>query len=441
MWTKEMRKKLGKAANAIIFTAGLIYIFLSLTRLMQYKAAVTRMEPFFETEEPIDVMLFGTSHVTDGILPLELWGNYGISSYNFGNNAARIPLTYWKIENVFDYQVPRLVVVDCSYLSSNNKTSTVLQQSHNVLDSFPLTKTKRAAIEDLMDSEEDNKLEFFWPFSIYHNRWDELTKKDFIVDYNNELGAEPKYLVATPANYQKIGADEKLQTETIAMEYIGKLISSCRERGVEVLLTYLPCPANSTRQKEANTAYDLAERYGVNYINFLDLPDVVNFMTDCNDADSHLNASGAKKVTDYLGTYIGEHYNIPDRRTQAAFDFLNEAYTAYLVRKMQAFGSQKLLSSYLMLLADQDITSQVYVREDSAILRDERMLALLENIRQYGADSEVKILSAEEFAACNMESPSADIRLEVFGADSKELADLTWFTVTSEQPLTIKRAK
>ena len=439
MWTKERREKLWKAAKAIIFTAGFVCIFLSLTKLMQYKAAVTRMEPFFEMEEQIDVMLFGTSHVTDGVLPLELWGNYGISSYNFGNNAARIPLTYWKVENVFDYQVPRLDVMDCSYLSSDNKPSTVLQQSHNVLDPFPLTKTKQAAINDLMQ-EEENKLEFFWPFSIYHNRWNELTKKDFVVEYNSELGAEPKYQVATPADYDKIGADEKIARETVAMEYIGRLILFCRERGVPVLLTYLPCPANSTRQKEANTAYDLAEQYGVNYINFLDLPDVVNFMTDCNDADSHLNASGAKKVTDYLGAYIGEHYNIPDRRPDAAYSSWNDAYTSYLDRKATAFGTQKLLSSYLMLLADKDIKCRVYVRSDSVILKDERMSALLENIGQYGADSEVKILSPEEFAANSEENADADIKLYVYRADTGELADETAFTVTSEQPLTIRRA-
>jgi hypothetical protein len=163
-------------------------------------------------------------------------------------------------------------------------------------------------------------------------------------------------------------------------------------------------------------------------------------MTDCNDADSHLNASGAKKVTDYLGAYIGEHYNIPDRRPDAAYSSWNDAYTSYLDRKATAFGTQKLLSSYLMLLADKDIKCRVYVRSDSVILKDERMSALLENIGQYGADSEVKILSPEEFAANSEENADADIKLYVYRADTGELADETAFTVTSEQPLTIRRA-
>lgn len=440
MWTKERLEKLKKAARAVVFTAGFVCIFLSLTKLMQYKAAITRMEPFFDIEEPIDVMLFGTSHVIDGVLPYELWGGYGISSYNFGNNAARIPLTYWKMMNAFDYQVPKLVIVDCSYLSSNSKLCTTLQQSHNILDGFPLSKTKIAAIDDLF--EEEDKLEFLWPFSVYHNRWDELTKADFAIDYNDELGATQYYTVAVPAVYEKLTENTMLSAETVAMEYIGRLIESCRERGVEVLLTYLPCPANAKRQREANSAAALAEKYGVNCINFLDLPDVVNFTTDCKDADSHLNASGAKKVTDYLGAYITEHYNIPDRRAEAEFSSWNTNYAAYLDKKIQTLNAQRLLSSCLMLLADKNLQSYVYVREDSAILRDARLCALLENIRQYGAPgSEVNVLSPDAFAAYNDGDAAADIRLEVYRADSGETATLTCFTVTKEEPLTLKRTK
>lgn len=431
--------KAKKAVKALIFTAGFVCIFLSLTKLMQYKAAVTRIDPFFDIEEPIDVMLFGTSHVIDGVLPFELWGDYGISSYNFGNNAARIPLTYWMMENVFDYQVPKLVVVDCSYLSSDTKTSTTLQQAHNVLDAFPLTKTKRAAIDDLFEEEE--KLEFLWPFSVYHDRWSELTKADFVVEYNDELGATPKNEVAVPAEYAQLAQGTKLANETLAMEYLGKLIESCKAQGVDVLLTYLPCPANSKRQKEANSAYDIAEKYGVNYINFLELADVVNYATDCNDADSHLNASGAKKVTEYLGAYILAHYDISDRREEKAFSSWNADYAAYAEKKMEAFKTQKTLSSYLMLLADKDVQSRIYVREDSVILQNERLAALLYNAAQYGFQSEVHVLDAEAFAAENGGDASADIRLEVSRADSGEPVDLTCFTVTKEQPLTIKRTQ
>lgn len=438
MWTEQKWKKLGKAVRALLFTAGFVCLFLPLTKLMQYKAAITRMDPFFEIEEPIDVMLFGTSHVTNGILPYELWGSCGISSYNFGSNAARIPLTYWKVMNALDYQVPKLVVMDCSYLSSDSKLCTTLQQSHNILDAFPLSKTKRAAIDDLF--EEENKLEFLWPFSVYHNRWDALKKSDFVITYNSELGADTGCNVAVPAAFEQLPQGTKIPRETVAMEYIGKLVTSCRERGVEVLLTYLPCPANAKRQKEAGSMMELAEQYGVNCINFLDLPDVVDFTTDCNDADSHLNASGAKKITEYLGSYIREHYDIPDRRAEENFSSWNDGYATYKNRKMETLKSQKRLSSYLLLLADKDVKSQIYVREDSAILRDARLSSLLENIRQYGGESEIQVLAPDAFAA-TFGDGEGDILINVMQTGSGEEVDQARYVVKSELPLVINRTE
>lgn len=437
MWTEQRWKKLGKAVRALIFTAGFVCLFLSLTKLMQYKAAITRMEPFFEIEEPIDVMFFGTSHVTNGILPYELWGSYGISSYNFGSNAARIPLTYWKVMNAFDYQVPKLVVMDCSYLSSDSKLCTTLQQSHNILDAFPLSKTKRAAINDLF--EEENKLEFLWPFSVYHNRWDELKKSDFVIAYNDGLGAAPSYNVAVPASFEQLPEGTGVSHETVAMEYIGKLIASCRERGVEILLTYLPCPANAKRQKEANSMVELAEKYGVNCINFLDLPDVVDFSTDCNDADSHLNASGAKKITEYLGSYIREHYDIPDHRAERNFSDWKKKYASYVYNKIEMLENQKLLSSYLLLLADRDLHSLVYVREGSAVLRDARLAGLLENIRQHGNQSKVQILSPEDFAAAC--GDGADLVAQVSRVDTGGHVSSARFVVKSELPIVVNRTE
>ena len=36
---------------------------------------------------------------------------------------------------------------------------------------------------------------------------------------------------------------------------------------------------------------------------------VADYATDCFDAHEHLNPSGARKVSDYLGRYVTEHYD------------------------------------------------------------------------------------------------------------------------------------
>ncbi len=437
MWTKERITKLQKAAKALIFTAGFVCILFSLSRMMQYKAAVVRVEPFFEIEEPIDVMFFGTSHVINGVLPLELWEDYGISSYNFGNNGARIPLTYWMMENVFDYQQPKLVVVDCSYLYNNKMTATKVHQAHIALDAFPLTSTKLATINDLFLPEE--RLEFLLPFTIYHNRWTELGKSDFVVNYNTQLGASPKTYIAVPDEYAKLPEGTTLPEETVAMEYLEKMIDSCQAKGIEILLTYIPYPANETRQREAASAQELALKRGVNCINFLTIPDVVNFTTDCHDPHSHLNLSGARKITDYLGSYIRTNYDIPDRRTEARFASWDSLYESYAEATYAAFQKTEILSTYLLRLADKNVQSTIYVREDSIILKDTRLHALLDNAAAYGFQTEVNIVTADAFALINPQNTDGDIYIEVYQAATKAPVDTTCFKVVKELPLTINR--
>ena len=95
----------------------------------------------------------------------------------------------------------------------------------------------------------------------------------------------------------------------------------------------MPFPADEINQRSANTVYDIAAEYGVNYINFLHM-DIVDYNTDCRDASSHLNPSGGYKVTDYIGQYITEHYDIPDQRNNPAFDSWYEDYRKWIEEKI-----------------------------------------------------------------------------------------------------------
>ena len=63
------------------------------------------------------------------------------------------------------------------------------------------------------------------------------------------------------------------------MIYLRKAIELCQSQGIEVVLTYLPFPASATKQKEANLAADIAKEYGIPYLNFLKMENIVDFHT------------------------------------------------------------------------------------------------------------------------------------------------------------------
>ncbi len=420
-----------KLVRAVVFLAGLAVMLNWISAVFRYKNSDKRFMPFFEQEADYDVLFFGTSHVIDAVLPLELWDEYGIASYNFGGYGMHLPATCWLIENVLDYTTPKLIMIDCSNLSSEVMSNTTVRQAHNTWDAFPLTRNKLRAFQDLLDPKD--LLEFTWKFSIYHDRWEELTWEDFEPVYSIERGAVPQREVAVPADFIPISDSRKTKDNTAGARYLRRAIELCQSRGIEVLLTYLPFPAPAYRQKEANLAADIAAEYGVRYVNFLKTEGIVNYHTDCNDAASHLNLSGARKITSWLGRYMLENYGISDHRGEEAYAAWDKDYTQHVLDDQAWIPIQKTLDTYLMLLADKNIGCCIYVSEGSRLLQDSRTLQLLSNVTVHASPSKLADAAGngtEYFlfadnrsgrlwegvgtgAFVNAETPAAQVRYEV----------------------------
>lgn len=378
-----MRKRvlniLKNVLKVMVFMAGVFGMVCLLSTLLERKSAHNKYAQFFNEKNDFDVLFLGTSHVVDAVYPLELWNDYGIVSYNFGGHGNQMPTNYWVLVNAMDYTTPELVVVDCTCLSSNAKTSEVsIEQTHVALDAFPITNNKLKAVDDLFESSKD-KASFIWEFLTYHDRWSELTESDFEPKENQLKGAEYHIKVSMPSIFEKVPRDQKSKNDTLGVEYLKKIIELCNERGIEVLLTYVPFPALEFKQEEANLAYDIAEQYGLDYINFLDM-DIVDYATDCLDPGSHLNPSGGRKVTDYLGSYIVNNYDIKDRRQDENYKQWYEDYKKGTAFKFDKIRQLEDLDAYLCMLSDKNVNSCIYIRSDSPILKDYRMSLLLKNI-------------------------------------------------------------
>lgn len=377
MWMKKHKEGLLKFIKACVFCAGLIFLVNVLSGVLKHKSDDLRLEAFFE-EDNYDVIFLGTSHVRDGVFPMDLWNEYGIVSFDYSGSRSSIGQDYWVMVNAFDYVTPKLIVIDCSTLSSDKETFGT-GNLHEVLDPFPVTLNKIRAIEELAG--EENRMEYLWPLSVYHGRWSELTKQDFVANYDNALlrGATYYVEVGIPNETIEVERETKLEEDTVSVQYLKRAIEECQRRNIDVLLTYLPFPASEEKWKEANRVYDIAEEYGVSYLNFLTM-DIVDYDIDCLDNNSHLNPSGARKVTRYLGKYITENYNVPDRREDENYSFWNGDFLAYVDFKLDVLKEQNNLEEYLMLLSDPDLSSCIYIREGSELLQNELMLKLVSNV-------------------------------------------------------------
>ena len=73
--------------NIISFVSFVILLALAIAacaHVLEYKEGKQKYKPFFESETNFDVILLGTSHMWNQVSPMELWKEYGITSYNWG---------------------------------------------------------------------------------------------------------------------------------------------------------------------------------------------------------------------------------------------------------------------------------------------------------------------------------------------------------------------
>lgn len=381
-----MKKIRTRLLCALVSVVLLVICIHKLGFLLENKLAYQKTGEFIATGEEYDVLFLGTSHMAMGIYPMELWKDYGIASYNLAGNAHPMASSYWVMMNALDYASPRLVVIDCYQIQSNGKVPDDGKFTHESFDAIPISKTKVRAVFDLFD-DTDSRMEYLWNFSIYHNGWSELNKDAFVPEYGVNKGAYYNEIVEIPDDVSQISQEADMELDSTGTLYLEKMIEECQRRDIDVLLTYLPFPAQEEDQLVARAVNHIADKYQVNYTNFLERNDV-NFDVDCNDPDSHLNASGARKVTQYLGNYMQTEYDVPDHRGETKYEHWNEDYLRYSAYKVERLQSKETLKPYLMLLADKHYSYCLWVSGDTGIWNDDAQYRYLFNNLALGRDLE-----------------------------------------------------
>ena len=361
----------------IITVIGLKYV----SDLVRPKEKTFRKTDFLENAENIDVLFFGTSHMVNSIFPMELWNDYGIASYNLGGHGHLMPSSYWLLMNALDYCKPELVVIDCQSIANNDKKVS-MDYSHWTLDEFPLSMNKIKAVLDLFE-DFSKRMEYLWDFSLYHSRWSVLTRHDYQKEHSYEFGAESRIAVAVPDEMININNYEMTELDTLSTQYLHKIIEECKKRDIEVLLTFLPFPVSKeSNVNESLNSEFIAELYDINSVNFLRM-DIVDYNTDCYDSGSHLNVSGGKKVTNWLGDYIQKTYNIQNRKEDPDYIKWEKSFSKYHMQNLERIKNEEVLENYLMLLQDKNLSVCIYVKENSNIYNQKQLIDLISNISQY----------------------------------------------------------
>lgn len=438
-----MKKRFSRIAGVITACVITALLLSSLSLLTVWKDFYREKGTFLDKAGDCDVLFLGNSRVRDSIFPMEMWGEFGLAGYNLGFPGTSVQVSYWVLLNALEHADPELVVVDCGHLSwTTEKAKPYIQSAMPV---FPFSLTKIRTALELFPLDEysfDDMFSVIWSFSKFHNRWAELDAGDFYLDKNDALGGceclgrtAPMYDSSTPA-------DTDLTRIETNLEYMRRIAQACTERGIKLVFCYLPHPATNTEKWEASAAERTAAELGVEFVNFLET-DTVDYYTDMYDADTHLNLSGGRKVSRYLGRLISEEYGIADHRGEDGYSSWEADYQEYLKTREQQLAGEVFMNNALMKLSYDRYSSLIYIPAGSALYEDELALKLIENVAgtelpgliRAAANGEEYLLFTDRAAAASYEAAGGEV---YDGGNMKLSADLSEFSVDSQEyPLSI----
>ena len=391
-----MKRILSHILYIIVFLLILAAAFCAVFRLVERKESRQKNEEFFSLSKDIDVLLLGSSHVIDGINPVQLYEEHGICAYNLAGHGNVLPVSYWELRNALDYCSPSYVVIDVfmlekdyHYVDRMGESDTdaaresSVSQLHEAIDFFPLSKTKLLALEDLLSTKELRR-EFIFDFIRYHGRWTELSASDVedlvaMKNGNPTLGSEMQFVVEPNGEtFDLIAPTEMNYAESAGKEYLRRMIELCGERGIQPILICVPFSGPPEYQQAVNSAQLIADEYHIPMINMNYVPDLIDYRCDLADP-THLNAHGAGKVTAYLGDTLSQ-VGVPDRRGSAQAAAWEEKVDPWHDTIRGAAVHPRDLYSELMALQFDDISSIVFINNNSIAFYDESMQAMIERL-------------------------------------------------------------
>lgn len=261
-----------------------------------------------EKEETIDVVVVGDSETYSAISPMQLWEEHGMTSYVCGTSGQPMNLSLQFVETVFERQSPKVIIMETNAIYRKND-----------IGSFLLSRVESA-------------------FSIfqYHDRWKSITANDFggkvNYTYTNDYKGY-RYNAKIASSSKKDYMIQTDQTQTIPTANIlclNKIASLCEKNNATLLLVSTPSSKNWNYQKH-NGIQEYADEKGLCYLdmNLINDEILINWKKDTRDKGDHLNYTGAKKVSNYLGNYLKDNYNLNDYRGQGEYSSWDKSLKKY----------------------------------------------------------------------------------------------------------------
>lgn len=357
-----------------------------LTRKYEYKTDYGAMEIargfYAEPENSLDVLYLGSSYMRNGISPLEIWHDYGITGYARAGSQQAPIVSYYLLKEAFQTQSPKVVVYEASFLV-NTRTSEAndydLRENRlrEAIDFMKLSPIKIELVKEIVAHSSLSYADLLVPAYRYHERWTDLEEIDFQALDAAPYAYKGQYPALTISSYETRedymadgGCDEPAALDATTAYYVERMQELCREHNAELLLVHMP-----------NTIWDdnrykiISEYAQSRELVFLDystdkLRSEIGFNSkkDSGDGGAHLNIIGAGKVSKHLGSYLREQFHLEDKRSNRMYAGWDADYVLYNHEKLaKEVVRETNLSDFLDLINQPDYLILVTGKSDTGL--------------------------------------------------------------------------
>lgn len=312
-----MSKWLKNIINCIVLIGILVIAWLYCERVLRpvySDMSLATIEAFHSLPaNSQDVIIYGSSHSWRGVNAKQLYDDYQINAYNYSCMWQRLNTTDLFVHDSLLTQNPKVAVIDMGNLHDILSDSNMVGEIYYTRE-LKNTEAKKKYLRGCFGNNLGRYVTYYLPLSMYHSGWEDISSESFeMTNLSPEKFTESRgYLGFSNCEKIEISDGSDYWEDVIpdrSMELINDMVDTLQGAGVEVLLITIPYYSNEFIYRDALKEY--AKEKGCNYLDFFELSKEISLdgNTDFSEWD-HLNDSGATKVTEYLGKYLRDNYDL-----------------------------------------------------------------------------------------------------------------------------------
>lgn len=331
MLRKNVVKMIAACLLFMLFFQFLTAIFMPKWTSYHSDQMQTRIQAFYQQEKNShDVIYLGSSYAYCGISPLTIWEEQGITGYVFAGTGQKAWMSAYYLEEALKYQAPKVVVFEIGALFDEHEASE--ENNRKSIDYMRWSSVKLKAVRMVCENTGESEKEYLFPLLRYHSRWRELDQKDFHLGWDSAyyLMGNLAWRAVRPAPEKKIDREE---AESLSSPKVGpkcreavlRMKKLCGEKGIQFQMVRVPSLDWSLEKAEAVRHF--AEENDIPYLdmNLCREETGVDWREDTPDKGDHLNVSGCRKASSFLGEYLKENYVFETKLSDRNRKYWNES--------------------------------------------------------------------------------------------------------------------